>query len=150
MSETKDLIRKEVEGLIVETKESFAQVKKFALGEVWRILQLLIAVIIQLIENLGNDLSSPEKKELALELVESFYDKVFTVIDIPMVPSLIEPIIHKHVKALIMLFVGSGIDAMVSTFRQVGVFKPKGVIAQTQTSKEKTIIKDFLNNIKPQ
>jgi hypothetical protein len=79
---TKDLIRQEVENLIIETKKAVSDVKKFAVSEVWKILQLLTAVIIQLIENLGNDLSSPDKKKLALELISSFYDKIFVHVDL--------------------------------------------------------------------
>ena len=40
---TKDLIRKEVENLINETKKAVSDVKKFAVSEVWKILQLLTA-----------------------------------------------------------------------------------------------------------
>lgn len=145
---TKDLIRQEVEQLIIETKNSLKQVKTFALTEVWKILQLLIAVVIRLIENIGTDLSSPDKKKLALELISSFYDKVFIYIDIPWVPSVIEPIIHTHVKSFLMLLVGSGIDAMVATFRQVGVFQPKTVVtAQSDLFSNHKIITDFINNI---
>jgi len=146
---TKDLIRQEIENLINETKKSVGEVKSFALSEVWKILQLLTAVVIQLIENLGNNLSSPEKKELALELIGSFYDKIFTVVDIPWVPALVEPIIHSHVKSFLMLLVSSGIDAMVATFRQIGVFKPKEPISvQSNVSTERKVVVDFLNNLK--
>ena len=84
---TKDLIRREVENLIVETKKAVSDVKKFAVSEVWKILQLLTAVIVQLIENFGKDLSSPEKKKLALELIGSFYDNIFVHVDLPWIPS---------------------------------------------------------------
>jgi len=146
---TKDLIRQEVENLINETKKSVVDVKKFAVSEVWKILQLLTAVVIQLIENLGNDLSSPDKKKLALELISTFYDNIFKVVDIPWVPSIVEPIIHSHVKSFLMLLVGSGIDAMVATFRQVGVFKPKQPVSvQSNVGTERKIIVDFLNDLK--
>lgn len=146
---TKDLIRQEVENLINETKKSVAEVKSFAISEVWKILQLLTAVVIQLIENLGDNLSSPEKKELALELIGSFYDKIFMVVDIPWVPALVEPIIHSHVKSFLMLLVSSGIDAMVATFRQVGVFKPKEPVSvQSNVTTERKVIVDFLNSLK--
>jgi hypothetical protein len=146
---TKDLIRQEVENLINETKKSVVDVKKFAVSEVWKILQLLTAVVIQLIENLGNDLSSPDKKKLALELISTFYDNIFKVVDIPWVPSIVEPIIHSHVKSFLMLLVGSGIDAMVATFRQVGVFKPKEPVSvQSNVGTERKIIVDFLNDLK--
>ena len=78
-----------------------------------------------MIENFATELSGPEKKKLALELIGGFYDKIFVHVDLPWVPSVLEPIIHNHVKSFLMMLVGAGIDAMVTTFRQVGVFKPK-------------------------
>ncbi len=148
---TKDLIRKEVENLINETKKAVADVKKFAVSEVWKILQLLTAVVIQLIENFGNDLSSPEKKKLALELIGSFYDKIFIHVDLPWIPSVLEPIIHSHVKSFLMMLVSSGIDAMVATFRQVGVFKPKDPVklkVSVGVPEESPLVVNFLNNVK--
>ena len=134
---TKDLIRKEVENLIVETKKAVSDVKKFAVSEVWKIFQL--------IENFATELSGPDKKKLALELISGFYDKVFVYVDLPWVPSVLEPIIHSHVKSFLMLLVGSGIDAMVATFRQVGVFKPKEPVSVQQSS---SVVQDFINNLK--
>ena len=148
---TKELIRKEVENLINETKKSLSDVKRFAVSEVWKILQLLTAVVIQLIENFGKDLSSPEKKKLALELIGSFYDKIFTYVDLPWIPSVLEPIIHSHVKSFLMMLVSSGIDAMVATFRQVGVFTPKETVkveANVGGVEKNPIVENFLDNIK--
>jgi len=141
---TKDLIRKEVENLIVETKKAVSDVKKFAVSEVWKILQLLTAAIIQLIENFATELSGPEKKKLALELIGGFYDKIFIHVDLPWVPSVLEPIIHSHVKSFLMILVSSGIDAMVATFRQVGVFKPKPTNVTTQSNE---LVTNFINNL---
>ena len=151
MSDTdiKNIIRQEIASLINETKDSLRDVKQLALSETWKILQLLTALVIQLIEELGKELSSPDKKELALELIESFYDNVFIHIDIPFIPSILESILHSHIKQILMILVSSCIDAMVSTFRQVGVFKPKTPIStQTNTSTERKIIIDFLNDLK--
>lgn len=85
-------------------------------------MQLAIASVVQIIEKIGTDLSSPDKKTLAMELLSSFYDRVFLVIDIPVVPNLLEPTIHKYVKAFLMILVGATIDAMVTTFRNTGIF----------------------------
>jgi hypothetical protein len=71
---------------------------------------------------MGTELSSPEKKALAMDLISGFYDKVFLVVDIPVVPNLLEPIIHRYVKQFLMILVSSSIDAMVTTFRNTGVF----------------------------
>ncbi len=122
---SRDLIKLEVEKLIAKTKESLNEVQRIALAEAWKILQLAIASVIQVIEAIGNDLSSPEKKELAMGLLNSFYDSVFVVVDIPVVPNFLEPIIHKYVKAFLMILVSSTIDALVTTFRNTGVFLKK-------------------------
>jgi len=123
----KNLIKLEIEKLVVKTQESLGTVKNVALAEAWKILQLVIAATIQIIETIGTDLSSPDKKTLAMDLISGFYDKVFLVIDIPVVPNILEPIIHKYVKAFIMILVSSTIDAMVTTFRNTGVFFNKKI-----------------------
>lgn len=122
MSTSIEQIKLEAEKLTNQTKESLKTVKVIALAQAWKILQLVIAAIIQIIEEIGADLSSPEKKLLAIDCVSKFYDSVFLVIDVPFVPNMIEPIIHKHVKSILMILVSSTIDAMVTTFRNAGVF----------------------------
>jgi hypothetical protein len=123
----KNLIKLEIEKLVIKTQESLGTVKSVAIAEAWKILQLAIAATVQIIETIGTELSSPDKKTLAMDLLSSFYDKVFLVVDIPVVPNLLEPIIHRYVKAFIMILVGSTIDAMVTTFRNTGVFFNKKI-----------------------
>lgn len=122
---SKDLIIKEIDSLILDVKNSLAEVKRFAIAEAWKLLQLATASVIQIIEKLGRDISSPEKKELALECLNKFYDSVFVVVDVPVVPNFLEPIIHKYVKSFLMILVGASIDALVTTFRNTGVFLKK-------------------------
>ncbi|MFM5896886.1 MAG: hypothetical protein ACKO8W_05160, partial [Dolichospermum sp.] len=112
-----NIIKLEVEKLIVKTQESLGAVKSVAIAEAWKILQLAVAATVQLIESIATDLSGSDKKALAMSLLSNFYDKVFLVIDIPLVPNILEPIIHKHVKGFLMILVSSSIDAMVTTFR---------------------------------
>lgn len=120
-----DIINNKVDNLILETKLSLSEIQKFAISEAWKILQLAIATVIQIIESIGQDLTSPEKKELAMKLLDKFYDSIFIVIDIPFVPNMIEPMIHKYIKAFLMILVSSTIDALVTTFRNTGVFIKK-------------------------
>lgn len=111
-----------LENLILESKNSLSNVKRVAVSEAWKILQLTVAKVVQLIENAAKDLSGKDKKALAMEILSRFYDGVFTIVDIPFVPSGLEFIIHKRVKGFLMLLVGSTIDAMVQTFKQTGIF----------------------------
>lgn len=117
-----NLIKLEVEKLAIKTQESLGTVKRVAIAEAWKILQLAVAATVQIIEAIGADLSSPDKKALAMDLLSSFYDKVFLVVDIPVVPNILEPIIHRYVKSFLMILVSSSIDATVTTFRNTGVF----------------------------
>jgi hypothetical protein len=119
---SKELIRAEVEKLIASTKERVNEVKRFALGEAWKLLQLTTASVVQIIEAIGNDLSNPDKKALAMDLLNSFYDKIFLVVDVPFVPNLVEPIIHRYIKNILMIMVSATIDATVTIFRNTGVF----------------------------
>lgn len=122
---SQSLIRTEVDKLINSTKDSLIEVKKIALAEAWKLLQLTTASVVQIIEAIGNDLSGPDKKALAMDLLHSFYDKVFLVIDVPFVPNLVEPIIHKYIKSILMIMVSATIDATVTIFRNTGVFLKK-------------------------
>lgn len=122
MSNLQELLKPELENLINQSKQALGEVKRVALDQAWKILQLAVANIIQKIETSGNGLAGKDKKTIALELLSQFYDSVFVIIDIPFVPPLIEPIIHKGVKSILMILVGSTIDAMVATFKNVGVF----------------------------
>jgi uncharacterized protein YutE (UPF0331/DUF86 family) len=131
MSQTsQDLVLNEVEKLIETTRETYKDVKRFAISQAWKILQLYIAATIQIIEIIATDLSSPEKKELAMNMIDKFYDSVFLVVDVPFVPSIIESYLHVYVKRFLMILVSSTIDSMVKIFREVGVFKPKLVYNQ--------------------
>lgn len=125
MLTSQDLIRAEVEKLILSSKNSLNDVKRLAVAEAWKVLQLATASIIQIIEAVGNDISSPNKKALAMDLLNKFYDAVFVVVDIPVVPNILEPVIHRYVKAFLMVLVSASIDALVTTFRNTGVFLKK-------------------------
>lgn len=122
----KEVVKDQVEKLIQQTKESVKNLKRVAIEEAWKILQLATASVVQIIETTADSLSGPEKKELALSLLNSFYDRVFIVVDLPFVPQLIEPIIHKYVKTILMIMVSASIDATVTIFRNTGVFIKKG------------------------
>jgi ABC-type lipopolysaccharide export system ATPase subunit len=134
----KDQLKPILEKLINQVKLQTQSAKSIALDQAWKILQLVLAQLVQAIEEIGKELSGPDKKAVVLDLLSGFYDKVFLVIDIPFVPNFIEPIIHKHVKSLLMILAGSSIDALVTTFRNVGVFiDPKNKVDPSHDSQPK-------------
>lgn len=122
MNTIKEVVSLEVDKLVNQAKLSLNEVKTVALAQAWKILQLAVAATIQIIENTASDLAGKDKKAMAMELLSKFYDSVFIVVDVPFVPNLIEPIIHKYIKNFLMILVSSTIDAMVTTFRNTGVF----------------------------
>lgn len=125
---TKELILSQAEKVHQELKQKLQSLKKVALSEAWKTLQLVVASTVQIIEIVAKDLEGPEKKKIALEYINSFYDKVFLIIDIPLVPSVIEPIIHSYIKTILMVMVSSSIDATVTIFRETGIFLKKGTV----------------------
>lgn len=118
----KEQIIQKVEKINQELKQGLLNLKKIALSEAWKILQLVIANVVQTIEIIGKDLSGKEKKDIALEYISVFYDTVFSIIDVPLVPNFLEPMIHSYVKKILMIMVSSTIDATVTIFRQTGIF----------------------------
>jgi hypothetical protein len=111
-----------VNELVQKAKEALKTAKNIAVPEAWNILQLAVADIIQNIENNNPNLAGADKKVLAMNMVFSFYDQVFTMVNFPFVPVMLQPIIQKYVKQLLMIMIGASIDAMVTTFRNTGVF----------------------------
>jgi hypothetical protein len=123
----KEKILQTAELITEETKKSLEGIKTIAIGEAWKILQLTVAGIVQIIENIANDWEGQEKKAVAIEYINNFYDKVFSVIDVPFLPSFIEPMFHKYIKKILMIMTSSSIDATVTIFRTTGVFLKKGI-----------------------
>ena len=125
-----ELVSIEIKKLTEQTKLALNNVKSVALSDAWKILQLAVVAIIQIIESLAVEYSGPEKKELAIKLISKFYDDVFTSIDIPAIPNILEPVIHRYVKSFLLVLVGATIDAMVATFRKT--LWPLQAIANTK------------------
>jgi len=115
-------LKPEIDNIISETKLAIDNAKRIAIVEAWKILQLTVVKIIRIIENQAENLAGKDKKTAAMNLLSSFYDGVFVAVDIPMIPSVVESFVHKYIKQFLMILVSSTIDAMVATFRDVGLF----------------------------
>lgn len=97
--------------------------KKFTITDAWNLFQTGLAEIITAIEATLTDTSGADKKAIALQYAEQFYDKVIVNIDIPYVPNLVEPIVDKLLKQLFMYLANGAIDAIVTLLNKLGVFK---------------------------
>ena len=123
MSEArKDQIGVEFDKVKEDVLASLGEVKRLAIKEAWKVMQVVIGELVMLIEKIGTDLSSTEKKELAMNLLSGFYDSVFKAVDLPFIPNVFEPLFHSYVKKFVMGLASAGIDAIVTTFREIGVF----------------------------
>jgi hypothetical protein len=112
----------DISSLVNKAKDIVKNAKNIAMPQAWNMLQLAVAEIIQNIENNNPNLKGADKKTLALTMISSFYDQVFPIVTFPFAPPFLQPIIQRYVKQLLMILVGASIDALVSTFRQTGVF----------------------------
>lgn len=142
-----EAVNQELEKLINQAKLSLNEVKVVALAQAWKLLQLAVVETIQKIETINPSLAGKDKKTIAMDCLSTFYDRVFIVVDVPLIPNILEPIIHRYIKTFLMILVGSTIDAMVTTFRQVGVFENKSDPVKTLSvnntkSKNKKITKN--------
>lgn len=127
-----------IDKLIIITNQQ-ENTKKISVGDAWKILQLVTADVVTFIEqNSFTNLDGKTKKELALLYIDKFYDAVFVIIGIPFVPSVLEPIIHRYVKKLLMTLVGSTIDALVVTFKRTGFFAAKETVDKQKEAPLKT------------
>ena len=120
--QTQNLSVNNLGNLVIKAKEILNSAKAVAMPQAWKVLQLATAEVIQSIEDNSPSLRGADKKTLAMTMISNFYDQVFTIINFPFVPQILQPIIQKYVKQILMLLVSATIDALVTTFRNSGIF----------------------------
>jgi hypothetical protein len=125
--------------LVDKAKNILQNIKEVAMPQAWNILQLATVDVIQSIENNSPTLKGADKKTLAMTMISNFYDQVFTLVNFPFVPKLLQPIIQKYVKQLLMLLVSSSIDAFVITFRNNGIFIDPSVVITPDVDKTPSV-----------
>ena len=124
--EKQNLSVNDISNLVVKAKEILKNAKAVAMPQAWNILQLATAEVIQTVEDNNPSLKGVDKKTLAMGMISKFYDQTFTIINFPFVPQVLQPIIQKYVKQILMLLVSATIDALVTTFRNSGIFVNPG------------------------
>jgi hypothetical protein len=125
--------------LVIKAKQVLDAAKAVAMPQAWKILQLATADVIQSIENNSPTLKGADKKTLAMTMISNFYDQVFTVVNFPFVPKVLQPIIQKYVKQILMLLVSASIDALVTTFRNAGIFDDPSNVVTPEIDKTPTV-----------
>lgn len=112
-----------IQSLVDQAKKILGPLQIVAIQQAWNVLQLAASEVVQNIENNSPALKGADKKTLAMAMISNFYDQVFTVVNFPFAPKFLQPIIQKYVKQLLMILVSASIDALVTTFRQTGIFE---------------------------
>ena len=112
----------QINNIVDSAKVILKQAQSVAVPQAWNVLQLAVADVVQQIQLTHPELKGSNKKEIAMNAVSSFYDQVFLVVEFPFLPQFLQPIIQRYVKQLLMILVGASIDAMVTTFKNTGVF----------------------------
>ena len=137
--QTQNLSVSNIKVLVDKTKAILQSVKEVAMPQAWNILQLATVDVIQSIENNSPTLKGADKKTLAMTMISNFYDQVFTLVNFPFVPKILQPIIQKYVKQLLMLLVSSSIDAFVVTFSNNGIFIDPSVVITPDVDKTPSV-----------
>ena len=137
--QTQNLSVSNIKVLVDKAKNILQNIKEVAMPQAWNILQLATVDVIQSIENNSPTLKGADKKTLAMTMISNFYDQVFTLVNFPFVPKLLQPIIQKYVKQLLMLLVSSSIDAFVITFRNNGIFIDPSVVITPDVDKTPSV-----------
>jgi hypothetical protein len=120
--ENQNLSVNNLENLVAKAKEILKNAKTVAMPQAWNVLQLATAEVIQNVEDNNPSLKGVDKKTLAMGMISKFYDQTFTIINFPFVPQMLQPIIQKYVKQILMILISATIDALVTTFRNSGIF----------------------------
>ena len=127
------MVQPQINNIVDSAKTILKQAQSVAVPQAWNLLQLAIAEIIQQIQVTHPELKGSNKKEIAMNAVSSFYDRVFLIVEFPFLPQFLQPIIQRYVKQLLMVLVGASIDAMVTTFKNTGVFSTPTVDNKVDT-----------------
>jgi len=118
----KQVLQLELENLVKDSKNKLGEIKTVALSEAWKFIQLAVSKFIQTIEYNTFGMVGTDKKIIALEYIDKFYNATFVMVSIPFVPPFVASIIHRYTKTFLLILAGSTIDAMVATFRELGIF----------------------------
>jgi len=99
--------------LLINQAKTIVKNNPVSLTDAWKILDNNISDVVIVLQYFTYDLSKPEKKAKAMEIMSNFYDSVFTVVDFPFIPKILQPVMQKYVKLILMALVDAAIDSSV-------------------------------------
>lgn len=98
---------------------------KMALNEQWKAFQVYVGNVVVEIESsdITKLLTSPEKKQEALDAAGLFYDNYIEKFDLPYIPNILEPLVDRYIRVIFLSLASGSIDATVATLKQFGIIK---------------------------
>lgn len=115
MSDLYDVVKVEIDKVIKEAKDSYAD-GVLSLGEVWGLGQDLVFSIMTIVE--AYNATGADKKAAVMIAASRLYDEVLAPIDIPKIPNVIEPSFDKFGRVLFLELISGSIDYMVKFVEQ--------------------------------
>jgi len=112
-----DQIKEAVDQIIAKYKEM--AVDGLTIIEILKLAYGAVATLVQLVQGY-EDYTGEQKKEAVLKALERVFDEVISPIDIKRIPNIIEPIIDKGLKELVLTLADPLIDQLVNIFNKTG------------------------------
>jgi hypothetical protein len=98
---------------------------KLTFTEIFTLVSNAVATFVQLLENFGGG-TGAEKKAVVLQAIEQFFDEVIIPIDIKGIPNVLEGIVGRALKQLVLSLADGWIDSIVNIFNKTGWGVPGG------------------------
>jgi hypothetical protein len=114
-----DTLEEGIRGVIDSYKAAKADDDKVSFNEVVAIVGKSIGSLVSIAEGFS-DLSSEDKKNAVVGAIGTLYDEVIAPIDIQRIPNVIEPIVDKGVKALLLALSDGIVDGIVALYNEGG------------------------------
>jgi hypothetical protein len=119
-----DDLKAGIDKIIADYKAANAD-GKLSFSEIFTLVGNAIATFVQLIENFGSG-TGAEKKAAVLAAIDQLFDEVIIPIDIKGIPNMLEGIVDKALKQLVLTLADGWVDSIVNIFNKTGWGSPGG------------------------
>ena len=113
-----DELRASIDEIVASYKAANAD-GKLSFSEIFTLLGNAAATFVQLVESFSNG-TGAEKKAAVLQAIEKLFDEVIIPIDIKGIPNMLEAIVDRALKQLVMSLADGWVDSLVNIFNKSG------------------------------
>lgn len=122
-----DDIKEAIDKIIADYKAANAD-GKLSFTEIFTLVGNAVATFVQLAEQCAGK-TGAEKKAAVLQAIEQLFDEVIIPIDIKGIPNLLEGIVDRAFKQLVLALADGWVDSIVNIFNKTGWGVPGGAPA---------------------